>query len=309
MRHFLAILGGHATWVLFGGVLIGLILPDLASMARPLLVPSVALMLLLTMLRIDWHLIVHYGRRYVLLIVSLIWILGTTPVLVWAALWFDGLPTELASAIILMAAAPPIVGSASIALFLRLESELALVITVLATFIAPITLPPAGLTLIGLEIGFDSWAFMARLLGIIGFASLGAFILLRWFGRERIVSHGQRIDGGIVALMLVFAIAIMDGVTETLLSDPGKIALWIAAAFFANILLQGAGLIGFLWSGRNQAATVALLSGNRNMGLVLAALPPGAPQDIFLFFALAQLPIYMLPIILKSVYKSLTNRM
>src|SRR3546814_5223975 len=48
MSRLLAFLGGHATWVLFVGVFLGLALPSLAGHARPLLAPAVAVLLTAT---------------------------------------------------------------------------------------------------------------------------------------------------------------------------------------------------------------------------------------------------------------------
>ena len=81
-------------------------------------------------------------------------------------------------------------------------------------------------------------------------------------------------------------------------------ALWLVAAFLANPLLQALGTLAFAWLGRRRALTVGLMTGNCNMGLLLAALPPGADFDVVLFFALAQVPMYMLPRLLLPVYRS-----
>ena len=44
------------------------------------------------------------------------------------------------------------------------------------------------------------------------------------------------------------------------------------------------------------------------MGLMLAALPAERDADVLLFFAIAQLPMYMLPIVMVPVYKRLLHR-
>ena len=50
------------------------------------------------------------------------------------------------------------------------------------------------------------------------------------------------------------------------------------------------------------ALTLGFVSGNRNMGLLLAVLPAGLDPDIVLYFALAQFPIYVFPLMLKPFY-------
>src|SRR3546814_4335404 len=63
MSRLLAFLGGHATWVLFVGVFLGLALPSLAGHARPLLAPAVAVLLTATLVRIDTRVTLDYLRR------------------------------------------------------------------------------------------------------------------------------------------------------------------------------------------------------------------------------------------------------
>ena len=109
-------------------------------------------------------------------------------------------------------------------------------------------------------------------------------------------------------LMLVFAIAIMDGVTARLAADPLYVGALLAIAFLVQALLQAATALGFLWLGRRAAFTVGFLAGNRNMGLLLAVLPTGLHPDIVLYFALAQFPIYILPALLKPLYARLIPR-
>jgi BASS family bile acid:Na+ symporter len=105
--------------------------------------------------------------------------------------------------------------------------------------------------------------------------------------------------------MLVFAVAIMDGVSETLWQHPQTVGMWTVAAFAINLLLQSLGALCFAATGRKVGLTLGLLSGNRNMGLVLASLPPSTNHEIVLFFALAQLPVYLLPALLRPVYRAI----
>jgi BASS family bile acid:Na+ symporter len=43
------------------------------------------------------------------------------------------------------------------------------------------------------------------------------------------------------------------------------------------------------------------------MGLLLAAFPPGTDTDVVLYFAVAQLPMYMLPALLLPLYRRLVT--
>jgi len=305
MARLLAWLGGRGTWVLFGGVFIGLLAPGLAALCRPLLAPAVVVLLLAALLRVEWRNLADYARRPLLAAVLTAWLMVGSPLVVWLMLPLFGPPEALGAALVLMAAAPPILAATAISLMLGLDAALALVTGLISTLLTPLTLPPLALVLLGIELEIGVGEFMLRLGLVVGGAFLGAALIRRLAGPAWLVRHGPAIDGVVVATMLIFAVAIMDGVTATLVARPGTVALWLAAAFLANPLLQAVGALLFAWLGWRGALTVGLLSGNCNMGLLLAALPPHADFDIALFFAVAQLPMYMLPAMILPLYRKL----
>ncbi len=131
---------------------------------------------------------------------------------------------------------------------------------------------------------------------------LVAVVLRRHPANPLVESLKRNANGLVVILMLVFAVAVMDGVTARLVADPLYVAALLAIAFAVQALLQAATALGFLWLGRRTAFTLGFLAGNRNMGLLLAVLPAGLHPDIALYFALAQFPIYILPAVLKPLY-------
>jgi len=95
------------------------------------------------------------------------------------------------------------------------------------------------------------------------------------------------------------------GVTARLIERPDFVLLCAAAAFAANLALQAAGALVFRTAGMARALTLGLASGNRNMGLVLAVLADKADFDVVVFFAVGQLPMYILPALLKPLYRRL----
>jgi len=49
--------------------------------------------------------------------------------------------------------------------------------------------------------------------------------------------------------------------------------------------------------------TVGFCGGNRNMGILLAVLPAATAADTLMFFAVAQIPMYVLPALLAPLYR------
>ncbi len=290
-----------------GGIFLGLAWPAAARVMSPLLAPTVVVILTAALVRLDWRQSLAYARRPGLMVLALLWLLGLAPLLTALVVSLTGLPPGLGTAIVLMAAAPPIMSSIAFTLLFRLDTPLATVAVFLATLLVPLTLPPLALALLDLRLTVGIVELMLRIGGIAFSAAALAALIRRLVPGRVLRERADEIDGLSVLMILLFGIAIMDGVTATLLREPGLVALAIGLAFAANIALQAAGAGLFWWLGRRQALTVALVSGNRNMGLLLAALAGTADAEITLYFAVGQLPIYVLPLLLKPLYRRLLN--
>ena len=295
-------IGRHAAWLLAAGVFTGLALPALAGLLRPLMIAAIVVALALALTRIDWRDMAAYGRRPRLLAPALAWLLVLSPIAVWLMASALGLPPALVTALTLMAAAPPIMSAAAFALILGLDAALAAVLTTAATLAVPFILPSLALYLFGFDLGIGMVGFTTELIAVIATAFALGLTARKLAKPDWIAAHSRQIDGLAVIALLVFAIAIMDGVTATAMERPGFVLLCIAVAFAANLVLQAAGALAFLTLGRRRALTVGFATGNCNMGIVLAAIAGRADFDIVVFFAVAQLPMYILPALLKPLY-------
>ncbi len=296
-------LSRHAATVLAVGIFAGLALPDLAGWMRPLLPSAVAGLLFLALLRIDWQELSRHLSRPLAAALFCVWFLIATPVLVWLAVGLFDVDRGLGTALILAAACPPIVSGPAMALLLRLDAPLMLVSVVIASFLAPFTVVAVSSYLLGVSLHIDALALFLRLAFLIGGCVLTALLVRRLLGQVRLARCRDPFDIASVMLLLVFAVAIMDGVTELVAQDPWRVLQFIIAAFAANILLQLLGTAVAATMERRSALTVGFASGNRNMGLLLAVLPADSPPDVLLFFGLAQLPIYILPAVLGPAYR------
>jgi BASS family bile acid:Na+ symporter len=237
----------------------------------------------------------------------LAWLLAASPALVALAtrsLVALGLPRDLEVALVLMAASSPIVSSVALALILGLDAALAVVCVLAATALVPLTLPAAAATLLGLTVNMALDVFMLRLALLVGTAFGAAWLVRRLAGEARLARNATLIDGLTVLNLVVFAIAIMAGVTDFARARPGYVSLALASAFGFNLALQVVGWALFRSLREPSALAAAFMSGNRNMGLVLVALQGQAPFDVAVFFALAQIPMYVLPALLRPFYRA-----
>jgi BASS family bile acid:Na+ symporter len=297
--------GTHATRLLGAGVLVGLALPPLATALRPLLLPAIMISLVLALVRLDWRAFGADARRPLLVAAMLVWFLGASPAIVWLALGTLPLPAPVVTGLVLVTAAAPIMSGAAISLLVGLDAALAVVAIVTTTALVPLTLPPLAAALLGVALEVDLGTFMLRLASIVGGAFAAAWLTRRVVAEATIARHARALDGVTVIWMVVFAIGIMDGVAALALERPGYVVGATAAAFAANLLLQAVGAVTWLRQGRQRALTLGLLTGNRNMGLVLVALGAQASPELVAFFAVAQIPMYVLPGLLLPVYRRL----
>lgn len=301
---FLEWLARHATKLLAGAVFIGLAVPPLADLLRPGLTAFVVLNLVVALLRLDLAEVRSYVNRPYLIAANIVFLLLVCPIVVSLVMQPLGLPPGLHAAVVLMAAAPPIMSAAAFALLLGLDATLAVFVVVAAHAVVPLTLPPMALWLLGMELDIGIAELMLRLGLVIGIAFAIAFAIRRWLVSEAfLVRNARRIDGLAVVGLVYFATAIMAGVTEFAIARPDYVFLTLVLAFAANGALQLFGALAFWKVGRRPALTVGLMAGNCNMGILLATLADTAPMDLVIYFAIAQLPMYMLPLFALPIYR------
>lgn len=300
-------LGRRAALVMALGVFIGLAIPDLAAHAKPLLAPTVMVMLTLAMTRTDATSLGKTSKNPGMHLLALVWLLIATPCLTFLVLRWSGASPELTVPMLIWAGSPPLVTVPVIALIIGLESAAALFMMVIATFAFPFVLPGLLFWMIGIEVEIGAGALTLKLALMIAGCALVATILRRKLGAATIREKSVIFDGIAVLLMLIFAISVMDGVRDWLERDPMTVLLYTAAAFGGSLALQLAGGLVFFWSGRQNQLSVALCSGNRNMALFMAAAGAALGPEAFLFFAVVQFPIYILPVLLKPVYRALSD--
>lgn len=279
------------------GVLLGIICPALADLARPLMPTTIFLIVLGTLLRIDGEAVVAALRRPSLSVLLPAVAMVACPLAVGVAGHALDLAPELALAIVLAVSAPPSSGTAAVARMLGLDGAVPLVVTVLSMVLAPVTVPLLAGWFGGLEISALELAL--RLAQLIGSAE-GVAFLLRRHAAPVLAAHGGIVDGVIVAALLVFAVATMAGIRAQIAADLQAAMLCLVLAFACNIALQVAG-VALLPGTFAQRLTVGLILGNRNVGLVWSALGAAASPRMALYFAATQLPIYILPRLIETL--------
>ena len=306
----LGALGRHAPVVLVIGVVLGLALPGVGAVLRPALPALVVLVFGLALVRIEWSAVSAAFRRpwWIGGIVAVL--MAVVPAAVYGLAVSLRLPPDMTASLVLMACAPPIASAPNLAFILGLDAAVALNVVVVGTLLMPVIAPPMVFAILGLDLQVEPEIVALRLVATIAIAVLLAACLRRMLGRDRINRNGSVLDGASAMVMVLFVIAVMEGVQARLMTEPATVLAVLAAACAANLGLQAlfGGLAGFVRGPsagllRRQVLSVALMAGNRNIALFLAALPDHSIGFLTLFVAVYQVPMYLTPLFAGPLYR------
>jgi BASS family bile acid:Na+ symporter len=298
----LAFIGRYGTQGFAASIFLGLALPGFAAAARPLLSACIFTFITLTFARADFAIIRRILWQPKRLAIACLWLTFAPAVLIGAALTLAGrssLDPGMVLGLAIIGAAPPILSGPAVAALIGIEPSLLLSATVITTVLAPS--PLLADLVAGAAVPLDRWALALRLAVFIGGAIAVALAARRIVGEEALVRRRRSIDGAGVVCYFIFAVAAMDGVSHAILTRPLVVAAFLAAAFavcLASLLLTWTCL---RWMGPGDRLMFGYASGQRNMGLLIAALGASVPETTFLFFALAQFPIYLMPQALRTL--------
>jgi BASS family bile acid:Na+ symporter len=299
-------LRSHDTKILAASPVVGLLWQDAAGVLRPAVPALAAVIILLAWVRMDWGGLGPHLRRPLGVALAVAWMLVGTPLIVFAAVApLLSADSPVFAGLVLNAAAPAIMSAPAFALIIGVEPALATAVSVVSTAFAPFSLP-AIMEALGMgSLDIPAGELLARLLLFVAVVLLGAWVVKRLAGEERIARHGLAIDGALVSLLGVLVIGIMDGVAAVVLTSPLKVAFYVFLAFAVNVGMQVMGGLVLWWRNRPYALVLALLSGNRNMAMILAVIIDVADIDLIVFVIGCQIPCYILPLFMRPLYRRL----
>jgi BASS family bile acid:Na+ symporter len=305
----LSLIGRHGTLLAAASIFIGLALPQLAALLKPALGAVIIGMLTLAFLRVDPVALRRYFTRPGLIAASALWLMLIAPALIGTAFSHAGVAEAspgLYFMLVLQLAGPGLMSSPAVAALLGLDVALTLAGLIVTVAVAPLS----------------AWLFTHEFLGaaltsplmlglrlalIIAGSALGAAVIRRIAGGAFIEAQAQRIDGLSVLMFMSFAIAAMDGVSAHIATEPLLVAKLTLLAFGLSLGMTAVTTLVFWPAGRSRAFALGVLAGNRNVGLMLAATGFAVSDIAWLYFAVAQFPIYLLPHLMRPLARWATR--
>jgi BASS family bile acid:Na+ symporter len=301
-------LGRQGTRAVAASIFIGIILPPLAALFKPIFAYALFVLLCLAFLRVDPAQVRAHFSRPLIVGAASVWMMLATPALIGLMLVLFDLPDRLPGlyvAMILQAAAPPVISAPTLAALMGLDAALSLATLVVCTAVTPLTAPVFATLFVGPGMAISPLALGAKLLALLAGAAIVATLVRRFAGAGWVARQSERIDGLSVVALFFFAVALMDGVLASIISEPLKVLGLTFLSFALSLGLAALTAFVFARLGMGQALALGLAAGNRNMGLMLAAAGAAVPDLTWLYFAVAQFPIYLMPAMLKPLARRL----
>jgi len=301
----LAWLGRQGTRAVALSLFAGLALPWFAAAMKPLFTPSVFVLLCLAFLRVDPAALRRRFARPGLVLAATAWMLIATPLCCGPLLAWLGLERGILVALMFQAAAPPVVATAALAALMGLDAALALAVLAACAAATPVTAAAFAALFLGDTIEMSPLGLGLHLLAMLGGAAVLAMLIRRAKGQPWVERQSERIDGLSVVALFCFAVAVMDGVVGEVAAHPVRVLGMIALATATSLALGITTALVFWRAGRTAALTLALSAGLRNLGVMIAATGGRVPALTWLYIAMAQFPVYLLPHLIKPVLRRL----
>lgn len=306
----LAWLGRQRTRAVAALVLIGIFLPTLGALLKPYVTEAVFGVLIIAFLRMDFGAARLHVRSPGLVIAASSWTTFAVPMLFAFGCWVSGVgsaSTALFLALMLQGVASPMMAAPAFAALMGLDATLVLLSFIISSVVTPISAPLFA-SLMGLELPLSPVELGLKLFGILGGSALVGIGMRHIIGEAKVLKFRDELDGVNILVLFVFIAAVMGDVGLALLSDPVTVLVVTTLAFvvFAAILLTS--FLVFTCAGQKNAFAIAMMSSQRNMGLMLAGTGGILPDLTWLYIAVGQFPIYLSPQLLQPFARFVIRR-
>ena len=303
--------GRHARIMLPLGVVIALLMPSNGAFFKPATPFILAILVGCALVRLDIGVALKAALRQQRLFRNFAISFGlllVLPILLFTIVKWCGMPDKMLPLITWYSVAPPVGTTIWMCVLLGFTAPIAMEIVLLTNLLAPFTGPFLGEFLLGASVPVSSATLCLRILAILGSGLLLALLAKYTLGEDRIEENRHQFDGVSTIAMLAFLLPVFDGIGVMAISAPFLACACLGLAFGLNFGTQAIVFIisrSLLWcqvfSPAKQVQlpegtrSVAVVAGNRNLGLYFAALP--ADPLFSLFVAAYQAPLYLTPMV------------
>lgn len=296
----------HGPYVLIAGLAVGLFVTPLAHALRPWIPQLVVALLFVSVLRMEPRDILGSLSGLSRGVIAVLALQLALPLLVLGGAWITGtLHNPLVLALMLMTAAPSIVGSPNICVMMGVPPAFAMRLMVMGTALLPVTVVPVfwaapSLGDVGTVLGAAT-----RLLIVIVLTTACAALVRRLLLPCPSPHALRQLEGASAIALAVFVIGLMPAVTDVARDDPLRALGWLGFALAVNF---GAQMIVYRLTRNRVSADMAvplsIIAGNRNVALFFVSLAPEVIAPALVFIGCYQIPMYLTPLVMTRVYRN-----
>jgi len=297
----LAWLGRQGTRAIAAVVLIAIAIPAIDAWLRPFVTEAIFALLCIAFLRVDTTALRAHLQKPGLVLAATAWTSLVVPALFGLGCLMTRLDTrspELFLGLMLQAVASPMMAAPAFAAIMGLDATLVLTTLVASTALTPFSAPLFAYAFIGPALTLSPLALGLKLFAILAGSFLVAAVVRRFAGFAAIQRYSDQINGVNILLVFIFVAAVMQDVAARFMAAPLDMIALTALAFAVSFAVFGLTALLFARTGRERAFVLGLMASQRNMGLMLAATGGALPDMTWLYFAVAQFPIYLSPLLL-----------
>jgi predicted Na+-dependent transporter len=304
----LAWLGRQGARAIAAVVFIAIVVPPFDALLKPYVPEAIFVLLFVAFVRVETADLRRQLRKPGLLIAATLWTSLVVPALIGVvclALKADTRAPDLFIGLMLQAIASPMMASPAFAAVMGLDTTLVLTTLVASTALLPLTAPMFCYIFIGPELTISPLTLGIKLFAILAGSLLLAVIVRRFVRLSTLVRYNEQINGVNIILVFVFVAAVMEDVAARFVAQPAMMIELTVLAFVLTFAVLAVTAIVFIKAGREAALVLGLMASQRNMGLMLAATGGALPALTWLYFALAQFPAYLSPLLFMSLARRL----
>lgn len=296
--------------IIAAGMGAGLLVPGLTDLLAPAVLPSLFFIVLSSLIPFRSMLSGSLLEAPSQLIKVVLWLQFAMPILVLAICMALRVPEFIKPFVLLSACSGAVFASPALAHLFGLDRGQAARIMILSTLLMPFSLALFVGPLIGMD-NLYAFEIFALRVAIFLLVPLALVVSLSVFERvsgktgsdEANQAYSKAVDLyatrlGMFALA-VFAAGIMQGVAETVASDPGMMLALFVGALIVNMGMMTTTRLALHPLGADVAHTASIIAMTRNVGLAYAMTATFFGPTLLQYVAVCQVPLLLGPVILR----------
>lgn len=281
---------------------LGLLFPGLASMLLPYVFVALFFVIVFSLNTLDESALDVLGTIDVFTWTVVCWQMFIVPAIVTLFCVLFSAPPTIALILLATTTAGSVFASPALVEMAGLNRTLAVRGMIISTFMMPISLLLFGTMNDALpaDMSFVHYGRQIVIFLVIPLAISSVFSRIkRKFSRavDIRVSHGM--NWASTLALMVFCAGIMAKIHGSDVTEPGDLILYLELAVGVAILMYFATGILFARFGRRDSLTAGMLVANRNVALSFGLLSTVFPEEVMVYVAVSQFPIFLTPIVIR----------